>query len=133
MRRSPVRAVRKRAGSTATVAESSGNVFKDLNVPECGEALVKADLALRIADRIHSRAMTQTRAAAVLGISQADVSDLVRGKLKGFSTERLFRFLNSLGQDVEIVIRDRGAAGTGYVRVLSKQPERPSPRNPRRV
>ena len=133
MRRSPVRAVRKRAGSTATVVESSGNVFKDLNVPESGEALVKADLALRIADRIQSRAMTQTRAAAVLGISQADVSDLVRGKLKGFSTERLFRFLNSLGQDVEIVIRDRGAAGAGYVRVLSMQPERPSPRNPRRV
>ena len=133
MRRSPVRAVRRRAGSTATVVASTGNVFKDLNVPESGEALAKADLAIRIADRIQSRAMTQTGAAALLGISQADVSDLVRGKLKGFSTERLFRFLNALGQDIEIVIRDRGADGAGYLRVLSEQPERPSPRRPRNV
>ncbi len=131
MRRSPVRAVRGRASSTATVVASSGNVFKDLNIPESGEALAKADLAIRIADQIQSRAMTQSRAAALLGISQADVSDLVRGKLKGFSTERLFRFLNALGQDVEIVIRDRGARGTGYLRVRGEQPER-APKGTRR-
>jgi hypothetical protein len=27
--------------------------------------------------------------------------------LDGFSTDRLFRFLNALGQDVEIVVRPR--------------------------
>jgi hypothetical protein len=32
---------------------------------------------------------------------------LVRGKLDRFSTGRLFRFLNALGQDVEIVVRPR--------------------------
>lgn len=131
MRRSSVRAVKKLTSSTAAVVASSGNVFADLNVPESGEALAKADLAIRIVDRIQSRAMTQTGAAALLGVSQADVSDLVRGKLKGFSTERLFRFLNALGQDVEIVIRDRGTDGAGYVRVLSEQPKRSSPRRPR--
>jgi len=131
MRRSHARAVKNRTSSTAAVVASSGNVFEDLNVPESGEALAKADLAIRIADRIQSRAMTQTGAAALLGVSQADVSDLVRGKLKGFSTERLFRFLNALGQDVEIVIRDRGTDGAGYVRVLSEQPKRSSPRRPR--
>ncbi len=131
MRRSPVRAVRGRASSTVTVVASTGNVFKDLNIPESSEALAKADLAIRIADQIQSRAITQTRAAALLGISQADVSDLVRGKLKGFSTERLFRFLNALGQDVEIVIRDRGARGTGYLRVRGEQPER-APKGTRR-
>jgi hypothetical protein len=30
---------------------------------------------------------------------------LMRGKLDGFSMDRLFRFLNALGRDVEIVIR----------------------------
>ena len=50
----------------------------------------------------------QMRAArALLGIDQPKVSALVRGKLDRFSTERLFRFLNALGQDVEIMVRPR--------------------------
>lgn len=32
---------------------------------------------------------------------------LVRGRLAGFSTDRLLRCLMSLGQDVEIVVRDK--------------------------
>jgi hypothetical protein len=67
------------------------------------------------------RKLTQARAAAVLGINQPKVSVLVRGKLDGFSTNRLFRFLNALGQDVEIVVRPRrqenGHASTRVVSV----------------
>jgi predicted XRE-type DNA-binding protein len=54
---------------------------------------------------------TQREAAEILGIDQPKVSALVRGHLKGFSMERLYRFLNALGKDVEIVIRARDAAG----------------------
>jgi Helix-turn-helix domain len=31
----------------------------------------------------------------------------ISGKLSGFSTERLFRFLNALGCDIEIVVRKK--------------------------
>jgi len=79
----------------------------DLAVPEAGEALAKAELARRICALLAERKLTQARAAAVLGIDQPKVSALVRGKLEGFSTDRLFRFLNALGQDVEIVVRPR--------------------------
>ena len=89
------------------VEASSGNVFADLAVPEAGEALAKAELARRICALLAERKLTQARAAAVLGIDQPKVSALVRGKLEGFSTDRLFRFLNALGQDVEIVVRPR--------------------------
>jgi hypothetical protein len=34
-------------------------------------------------------------------------SDLMRGRLSGFSTERLFKFLNDLGRDVEIVVKPK--------------------------
>ncbi|MEH2376254.1 XRE family transcriptional regulator [Nostoc sp.] len=37
--------------------------------------------------------MTQTKAAELLGIDQPN---LMNGKLSGFSTVRLFRFLNAL-------------------------------------
>jgi predicted XRE-type DNA-binding protein len=49
--------------------------------------------------------MTQAEAAELLGIDQPKISALVNGKLSGFSTARLFRFLNALGQDVEIVVK----------------------------
>ena len=85
--------------------KSSGNVFADLGVADPNEALAKAELARQISEIISSRHMSQKEAAAVLGIDQPKVSALLRGRLSGFSTERLFRFLNDLGRDVEIVIK----------------------------
>ncbi|MCT7969086.1 helix-turn-helix domain-containing protein [Laspinema sp. D1] len=35
------------------------------------------------------------------------VAALVNGKLSAFSTTRLFRFLNALGRDVEIVVKPK--------------------------
>ncbi len=89
------------------VEPSSGNVFADLGLPKPGEALLKAQLASGILDLITGRKLTQKKAAALLGIDQPKVSALLRGDLAGFSIERLLRFLNTLGQDVDIVIRPR--------------------------
>jgi len=94
------------------VERSSGNVFEDLGVPESAEMLAKAELAARIAEIISERRLTQAGAAKVLGIDQPSVSDLVRGRLRGFSSDRLFRFLNALGRDVEIVISPKRRAGS---------------------
>lgn len=111
--------VRKNPRRAAVVREGSGNVFEDLGVPDSGEALAKAELAAQIATAIAGRGLTQTQAAELLGVNQADVSDLVRGKLKGFSTDRLLRFLNALGRDIEIVIHARGRTRkVGRLRVL---------------
>jgi predicted XRE-type DNA-binding protein len=101
------------------VEATSGNVFADLDVPDADEALAKAELAQRICTILSERKLTQARAAALLGVDQPKVSALIRGKLGGFSTDRLFRFLNALGQDVEIVVRPRqtenGQASTRVV------------------
>ena len=40
-------------------------------------------------------------------MDQPKISKLMRGDLYGFSTDQLFRFLTALGQDVEIIVRDR--------------------------
>lgn len=85
--------------------ESSGNVFADLGVPEPDEALLKADLAIRVTQLIEERGLTQQEAAVVLGITQPYVSKLMRGQLRGFSVERLLRFLVALDQEIDVVIR----------------------------
>lgn len=89
------------------VQSGSGNVFADLGLENPEELLVKAELARKISGIIAGQNMTQTEVAILLGIDQPKVSALVNGKLSGFSTARLFRFLNALGRDVEIVVKPK--------------------------
>ena len=86
------------------VHEGSGNVFADIGVAHPEEALLKAELVRSITNALDERRLTQTAAAAVLGVSQPKVSLLYRGRLDAFSVERLLRFLNALGRDVRIVV-----------------------------
>lgn len=92
------------------VKQSSGNVFADLAVPGASEALAKAEIARRIVEILAERRLTQVTAAKLLGIDQPKVSALKRGRLEGFSTDRLFKFLNALDRDVEIVIKPKSRA-----------------------
>jgi predicted XRE-type DNA-binding protein len=85
----------------------SGNVFADLGLPNPEELLAKAELAHRIHVLITDRKLTQQKAAELLGIDQPKVSALIRGRLEGFSMERLCRLLNLLDQSVELVIRPK--------------------------
>jgi predicted XRE-type DNA-binding protein len=101
-----------------SIHDSSGNVFADLGVEDADESLAKSELSARILRIIQSRRLTQAAAGRLLGISQPKVSALLNGRLDGFSTDRLFRFLNRLGCDVQIrVSKSRGHA-TGHVRVF---------------
>ena len=86
------------------VESGSGNVFADLGLPNPDLALAKAELVRRIRDLIAGRKLTQARAAEVLGLDQPKVSALVRGRVEGYSLDRLVRFLNALGQRVEISV-----------------------------
>lgn len=95
----------------------SGNVFADLGHSRPAEALAKAELARKITGLIAKRGLTQAAAAELLHIDQPKVSALVRGRLAGFSLDRLVRFLVLLGSDVEIVVKPRTRA-MGQARVL---------------
>lgn len=87
------------------VQTSSGNLFADLGLENSDELLVEAELARKISSIIHKQHMTQAEAAEILGVDQPKISALINGRLSGFSTVRLFRFLNALGRDVEIVVK----------------------------
>ena len=81
------------------------NIFKDLKLPNAEELNAKAQIAYRICGILRERKLSQKEAAALLRTDQPRVSALLHGKLEGFSSDRLFRFLNALDQEVEIVIR----------------------------
>jgi predicted XRE-type DNA-binding protein len=90
---------------------SSGNVFADLKLPHADDLLAKAELAAKIIAEIQRRRLTQSEAAAILGIDQPKISALKQGKLAGFSIERLMRLLLVLGRDIEITVKGRAKSG----------------------
>lgn len=87
------------------VYESSGNVFADLGFPDAEERYAKAMISRLIARAIEARGLTQAEAAELLDTTQPKVSAVVRGRLAGFSMDRLFRFLTALGMNVRVDVQ----------------------------
>jgi predicted XRE-type DNA-binding protein len=92
------------------IVRSSGNVFADLGFADAGERQTKVRLAVAINEVLRRRGLSQAKAAELLGVNQPKVSALSKYRLAGFSVERLMRFLTSLNQDVEIIIRNKPRA-----------------------
>ena len=89
------------------VTESTGNVFADLDFANPEEELLKAKLVREIRAIIKRRKLTQTKAAAMLGLKQPDVSALVTGRVGKFSIDRLVRCLNRMDYRVDVVVRQK--------------------------
>ena len=73
------------------------------------ERLAKAKLAGQINERIAERGIKQKEAAELLGITQPEVSNLSKGRLSGFTFDRLYRCLTALNMDIEISVKKHSA------------------------
>ena len=91
--------------------ESSGNVFADLGLPDSEERLLKAGIVAELHRLIKERALTQVKAAKLVGISQPDLSHLLRGDFDDYSAERLMKMLTVFEQDIEIIMKPHRKAG----------------------
>ena len=83
----------------------SRNVYADLEYPNSGGMLIKAQLVTKIGEIIDSQGLTQSEAAEKLGLTQPKISALLRGQFRGVSEHRLLDCLTRLGRDVQIVVR----------------------------
>ncbi len=101
-----------------TITIGSENVFADLGLPDADDRLLKARILTVISDTIARLGLTQTAAAERLGIAQPDVSNLLHGRLRGYSLERLLSFARALGNDIEIKVKRAEFEREGYLRVL---------------
>ena len=87
------------------IEKSSGNLYADLGRKNSEEMESKAALARAIYRIIKQKKLSQPKAAELLGIPQPSLCKLLQGKIAGFSTDRLLKFLNQLGLDVDIKIK----------------------------
>ncbi len=81
---------------------SSGNIFLDIGIKNPEGYLARVNLAIEIVLLIQEKKLTQKEAAKLLGLDQPKISALSKGKLTGFSLDRLCRLLNKLDQNIDI-------------------------------
>jgi predicted XRE-type DNA-binding protein len=110
--------LRKSKAMTDDVTRSSGNVFADLGLPNSEEELIKARLVVELRNLIEERGISQTAAAKLMGVAQPDLSKLLKGRVAGFSLDRLLGFVCALGADVEIKLKPSRANREGHMRLM---------------
>jgi phage-related protein/predicted XRE-type DNA-binding protein len=93
-----------------TITLGRGNAYLDLGFRKPDEMLIKATLAHEIEEILARRQLRLTRAAALGGLAQAELSQLLRGKFRGTSHAKLTRCLSRIEHD-----SDEAAARAGPV------------------
>ena len=91
-----------------TIRRGSKNVFADLRFPDADTHLLKTQLVSRVQDTMQDRKLTQTEAARITGVSQPDLSRMLKGQFRDVSVERIMRMLIKLGCKVDIVVKPQG-------------------------
>ena len=91
------------------IRHSTGNVFRDLgfDAAESENLKLRADLMIELSKLVKSRRLTQAKAAAMFGVSQPRVSDLIRGRIDRFSVDTLVAMLGHAGVRVRLVVKPR--------------------------
>ena len=92
------------------VESSSGNVFEDLGFPDAREMKIKSLIAMQIQRVINKRNLTQVEAATLMGIDQPKISAILNGKFRGFTIDRMLRFLEALNVEVTLSFVDKEAS-----------------------
>ena len=96
----------KRKAKAAHYEIDPSSVYKALDYADADEMLIKAQLVSKIAEILDRKGLTQTEAAALLGLTQPKLSKLLRGGFRGVSERRLLDCLTRLGRDVQIVVKE---------------------------
>ncbi|WEZ82188.1 XRE family transcriptional regulator [Rhizobium sp. 32-5/1] len=84
------------------IVKGSGDIFADLGIQLDAKDRLKIDIARHISNAIVHRNLTQKQAAEILDTDQAKISNIVRGKLKDFTVDRLLNYLIMVGIDVDM-------------------------------
>lgn len=95
--------------SKPEIHEGGPNIFADLGLADAEGHMLKAQLVAELYRLTTERKLTQTKAAATMGITQPEISRLFKGHFREYSVERLLRFLTAFDRDIEIVSRPRAS------------------------
>jgi predicted XRE-type DNA-binding protein len=102
---------RKRFGSVWNAIEDSPKVAASLRA--------RSELMIGISEFIRKKELSQTDAAAILGVSQPRMSDLMRGKIERFSLDMLMDMASIAGLAPRIEIASPASSRRKALRAAS--------------
>ena len=65
----------------------------------------RSELMIALQEHLKKSGMTQTQAAAMLGVTQPRISDLLRGRIDLFSVESLIDMITATGLQVKLSLK----------------------------
>ncbi|MBW4621205.1 MAG: XRE family transcriptional regulator [Cyanosarcina radialis HA8281-LM2] len=87
--------------------ESSGNVFADLGLENAEELFTRGKIGIQVVRLLKQRNLKQQEISEILGITQPEVSDLMKAEFQRFSEGKLLNFLKRLDVEVTLYLRPR--------------------------
>jgi predicted XRE-type DNA-binding protein len=104
----------------------SGDIFKDFGFSdeEAAALTIKACLFRTLQKALEETPGTQTELAELLGVPQPKISDILKGKMSGFSVERLANYLLKLNYEICLDAHPAPAGSSGRVIDRTKQANR---------
>jgi predicted XRE-type DNA-binding protein len=85
--------------------ESNGNVFADLDLDDADEIFMRGKIGIHVVKLLKERNLKQREISELLGISQPEVSHLMKGEFQRFSEGKLLIFLKGLETEITLHIR----------------------------
>ena len=89
------------------VVHGSGNMFRDLGLPNPDLEQLRSILASRIIKLLDDQHLTVRKAEEITGIAAADFSRIRRARLARFTVDRLMTILARLGDEIEVTVTER--------------------------
>ena len=85
----------------------SGNIYRDLDVPNADVRQLKAILAAEIIKVLDRKGLSVRKAHSLTGIDAGDFSRVRNADFRRISVERLMAMINGLGSRVDVAVKVR--------------------------
>ena len=99
-----------KSGKGLDVIHGSGNVFRDLGVPDADVQQLKGILAAEIIKTLDREGLSVRAAHARTRVAAADFSRIRNADLERFTVDRLMTVINRLGFLVDVAVKVRRTA-----------------------
>jgi predicted XRE-type DNA-binding protein len=86
------------------IVRGTGNVFRDMGIPDADTEEMKSALAAEIIKAMREQGLTHEAAAKKAGVQRADISRVCNVDLDRFTIDRLVRIANQLDRRVAVVV-----------------------------
>lgn len=93
------------------VIRGSGNIYRDLNMPDADVRQLKAILAAEIIKKLDKGGLSVRKAQSLTGIDAGDFSRIRNADFRRISVERMMAMINKLGSRIEVAVKVRHVRG----------------------